>query len=160
VELHSEIPIDAPAADAWAVLGEAFGDIGTWASAIAASSLDGPLEAGAVRTCDLASFAFMRGGTIQEHLDRFEPDGMRFAYTATDGMPWFIRQATNRWSVTPDGPDRCIVRSHATVDLVGWFAPLQGLMRRQLSAGTAAFAEELRHRVEQGTPHPRKQGQG
>ncbi|MEL6344181.1 MAG: SRPBCC family protein [Myxococcota bacterium] len=154
MEIHTTISIHAPAEAAWAVLGEQFGDIGEWASAIASSSLDRPLSAGAVRTCQIYGFGPFRESTIKERLDVFQPAERRFQYTAFEGMPWFIASAVNRWSVEPRGADACEVRSHATVRLVWWLRPLGGWMRRSLQANVARITEELQHRVEHAAPHP------
>jgi hypothetical protein len=57
MELRANVMIDAPAAAAWAVLGERFGDIGEWATPITASALDHALGSGSVRTCHVAGFS-------------------------------------------------------------------------------------------------------
>src|SRR5260370_16990800 len=54
MEMRAELVISAPAEDAWAVVGERFGEIGEWASAITKSVMDGQPAAGQVRTCPFA----------------------------------------------------------------------------------------------------------
>ena len=49
MEMRAEVVINAPAADAWAVIGERFGEIGQWASAITESVMDGPPAVGRAR---------------------------------------------------------------------------------------------------------------
>jgi len=58
MEMRAELVINAPAEDAWAVVGERFGEAGQWASAITESVMDGPSAAGQVRTCQVAGFAW------------------------------------------------------------------------------------------------------
>lgn len=52
MQIHMEVKINAPADEAWKVLGEGFGAISDWTSSLKASSLDGGLKAGGVRTCE------------------------------------------------------------------------------------------------------------
>lgn len=56
MEVRAELVINAPAEDAWAVVGERFGEIGQWASAITESVMDGPSAVGQVRTCQVPGF--------------------------------------------------------------------------------------------------------
>src|SRR5262249_18738149 len=47
----------------------------------------------------------------------FAPAPMSFAYRAVDGMPGFVGDAVNRWSVESLDQDRSVVRVHATIEL-------------------------------------------
>ncbi len=96
MELRADVLMDAPAAAAWAVLGERFGDIGEWAAPITASTLDSELGTGSVRTCHVAGFGPVAPGVIRERLIEFEPEHMMLAYESVDGMPSFIEKAVNR----------------------------------------------------------------
>jgi hypothetical protein len=156
VDLRAEVVIDAPAAAAWAVLGAQFGDIGQWAVPILGSSLDGEPGPGAVRTCQIAAFGPFAAGEIKERLVQFDPVGMALAYESAAGMSSFVRYAVNRWSVQPETEDRCMVRTHATLELSGPVRLLAPLLKRKLEGDGARVLEELRYRVERGCPHPRK----
>jgi len=138
------------------VLGERFADIGEWAVPITASSLDGTLGRGAVRTCRTACFGPVPAGTIKERLLDFDPDAMSFAYEAIGGMPGFMADAVNRWSVHPLDGQRCLARTHATLTLRGPAALLGFMLNRKLRADGSRVLDELRYRVEHGRPHPRK----
>src|SRR5664280_7759 len=59
-------------------------------------------------------------------------DGVR---SALDGMPAFVRRATNRWTVEPDVVDACVVRTGATPTLAWWMRPLGPLIARRLRTG-------------------------
>jgi hypothetical protein len=156
VELNGDIVIDAPARAVWAELGERFGHIGEWAAPIAASSLDGALRVGAVRSCHVAGFGPVAPGIVTERLVAFDPAAMAFAYEAVGGMPGFVGRAVNRWSVHPHGDRRCRVRTRATLELRGPMALLGPLLKWRLEADGARVLEELRYRIERGRPHPRK----
>jgi hypothetical protein len=156
VELTGEIVVGAPAHAVWAELGERFGHIGEWAAPIAASSLDGEPRVGAVRTCHTARFGPVAPGVITERLTAFDPAAMAFAYEAVGGMPGFVRRASNRWSVHPQGERRCLVRTHATLELRGPAVLLSFFLKWRLHTGGARVLDELRYRIEHGRPHPRK----
>ncbi|MCC6179883.1 MAG: SRPBCC family protein [Chloroflexi bacterium] len=156
MDFRVETVINAPASEAWTVLGERFADIGDWAAPITASSLEGDLRHGAVRTCHTARFGPVPAGTIKEQLIEYDPASMSFAYEAVDGMPGFFERATSHWSVHPLGGERCLVRTHATVTLRGPATLLSFLLRRNLQTVGARVLDELRHQVEHGQPHPRK----
>jgi len=156
MDLHREIEVDASAEAAWEVLGTGFGSIGTWATAILESSLDRPLGPGAVRTCAIRGFGPIAKRELHEELVHFDPEAMEFTYRVIRGLPSMIVSATNRWRVVPDGPDRCRVTTHATLVPVWWMHPLSWLLRWRLQGDVGTFAEELRHRILRGVPHPRK----
>jgi len=156
MELRGEVIIDAPPRAAWAVLGERFGQIGEWAVPITASSLEGEPRVGAVRDCHIAGFGPVKPGVIRERLIAFEPERMAFAYEAVEGMPKFVARAINRWSIHPRDQGGCEVRTHATLQLRGFFALFGFVLKRKMERDGARVLEELRHRVEHGRPHPRK----
>ena len=93
--------INAPAEDAWVVVGERFGDIGEWASAITESVMDGPPAVGRVRTCQVAGFGPIKVGVITERLIQFDPEAKSLAYQAAAGMPWFIAGAVGMAGFEP-----------------------------------------------------------
>ncbi len=156
VDLRAEVVIDAPAAAAWAVLGERFGQIGEWAAPITSSSVDGELTVGAIRTCQFSGFGPFKPGAIRERLFEFDPRAMTLAYESVEGMPSFVKMARNRWTVEPRSAASCLVRTHATLELQGPLRLLQFVVARRLQADGARVLDELRYQVEYGRPHPRK----
>lgn len=158
MELHNEMVVNAPAAAAWAVLGERFGQIAEWAVPITASSMEGEPRIGAVRTCHIARFGPVAPGAIKERLIAFDAQARSFAYEAVEGMPRFIARAVNRWSVHARDEKSCIVRTHATLELRGAAVLLGRLLKWKMQADGGRVFEELQHRIEHGRPHPRKLG--
>ncbi|MEM7154582.1 MAG: SRPBCC family protein [Myxococcota bacterium] len=156
IEMRIEIEVDAPASEAWQVLGEQFGDVGQWASSLRSSQLDRSPGVGAVRTCELTGFGPFSAGRISEELLEFDPAAMRFIYAARTGLPRMFHAAKNRWSVEAVDDHHCRVRSHASIDLHWWALPLATWLGWGIRSGVDRFTEELRHRVERGTAHPRK----
>lgn len=156
IETHMEVELDAPASAAWQILGEEFGDVGKWATGLLATSVDREVGVGAVRTCDIEGLGPFPAGRITEELLEFDPGNMRFTYAATSGMPAMFERAQNRWSIESVGPDRCRVRSHASIDVHWWALPFARWAGWSIQSGVRRFGEELRYRVEQGRAHPRK----
>jgi len=156
MKMRAELKISAPAQDAWVVVGERFGEIGEWASAITMSVMDGPPGPGQVRTCHVAGFGPIAPGLIRERLVRFDPGARSLSYQAAEGMPGFIVRAASRWSVHEEPGGTCLVRIDATLTLRPIARPLGPVLRWRMRAGTRRVLAELRHRVETGRPHPAK----
>jgi hypothetical protein len=152
MEMRAELMINAPAEDAWVVVGERFGDIGEWASAITESVMDGPPAVGQVRSCQIAGFGPIKAGVITERLIQFDPAARSLTYQAAGGMPWFIAGAVSHWSVAARPGGACTVRIHATLALRPAARPLSPVLRWRLRAGTRRTLAEFRRRVEAGHP--------
>jgi hypothetical protein len=133
-------------------VGERFGEIAEWASAITASVIDGPPDAGRVRACQAAGFGPVAAGVVTERLIEFDPDARSLSYEAAAGLPWFIAGALSRWSVHAGPGSACTVRIHATLTLRRAARPLSPALRWRMRADTRRALAELRHRVE--TSHP------
>ena len=154
MEMRAKLVINAPAEDAWVVVGERFGDIGEWASAITESVMDGPPAVGRVRTCQVAGFGPIAAGVIKERLIEFGPEARSLSYEAAAGMPWFIAGAVSRWSVHAGPGSACTVRIHATLALRLAARPLSPALRWRMRADTRRVLAELRHQVEAHHPGP------
>jgi hypothetical protein len=154
MEMRAELVINALAEDAWAVVGERFGEIGEWASAITESVTVGPPAVGQVRTCQVAGFGPIKAGVITERLTQFDPEAKSLVYEAAAGLPWFIAGAVSRWSVHAGPGSACTVRIHAALVLRLAARPLSPVLRWRLRADTRRTMSELRRRVEAGHPGP------
>ena len=154
MEMRAEVVINAPGEDAWVVVGERFGDIGEWASAITESAMDGSPAVGRVRTCHVAGFGPISAGVIKERLIEFDPEARSLSYEAAAGMPWFIAGAVSRWSVHPGPGSACTVRIHATLVLHPAARPLSPALRWRMRADTWRVLAELRHQIEAHHPDP------
>ena len=80
MEVRAELLIDAPAEDAWVVVGERFGQIRGVGVSHHRVVLDGPPAVGRVRTCQVAGFGPIAAGVIKERLIRFDPDARSLSY--------------------------------------------------------------------------------
>ena len=154
MEMRAKLVINALAEDAWAVVGERFGEIGEWASAITESVMDGAPAVGQVRTCQVAGFGPIAAGVIKERLIEFDPEARSLSYEAAEGMPWFIAGAVSRWSVHAGPGGACTVRIHATLALRPAARPLSPALRWRMRADTRRILAELMQRVEAGHSRP------
>jgi Polyketide cyclase / dehydrase and lipid transport len=159
IHLNDRITINASAKKVWRILAHDFGNIGQWASAIPASKAvaELPVPEGAEvggRVCSTAVPGF---SDIQESFMFYDEQSMSFAYQATEGRPWFLKQAENHWAVRSLGPNTSLVETWAETDISlfpGLFlAPLFKLQMGRI--GTKSL-EELKYYLEHDQPHPRK----
>ncbi len=163
MKIVTEKVVDASVDAVWDLLGERFGDIGQWASAVRASHVDGELGTGAVRTCDLNPTP-AASGTITERLTRFDRAQHALTYEVISGMPGFVRFAENAWSVQSAGPGKSRVRSVVTLRVAWWMTPMAPMMRMQFGKVVRGLVGEIeanagstlgampRPRVEQAVP--------
>ncbi len=156
IDIHMEVDLEAPASEAWRVLGEAFGEVVKYARGVQSSSLDGELGVGAVRSCETPGFGPFASAHITERLIEFDPSSMKYTYVAGGDLPRMIPASKNRWSIQALGADRCRVRCHASIDLLWWALPVAPLLGWAIRSEVIRFGEDLRHRVEKGAVHPRK----
>lgn len=146
-DIRGEVIIERPAHEVWRVIGERFGDIGEWATAIRASRMVDE----ETRHCDTVV------GVVKEQLQVLDHERRTLAYEATEGLPFFMRRAINRWSVESLDANRCKVHMHSSIE----FVPILGvvfwpLFSMRLGTDGGGLFEELAHFVETGRPHPRK----
>ena len=77
-----------------------------------------------MRVCAGPAWGPFTAGESSEALTHFDRQAHVLEYEATDGLPWFVRSAKNRWSVDAHGPEECIVKSHAQLDVALYLRPL------------------------------------
>ena len=155
MDVSAKIAIAKPAAVAWRVVGEDFANISRWIVGITSSSTNAPPAVGVVRTCELQSVGPIAPRTVQERLTLYNPNAMELEYRAIEGLPPVFTQAMNRWSVEAVDTTHCVVTMHATIRLRSIFRLIEPLLKWWIVR--SGGLEELRHYVEQGRPHPRKQ---
>ena len=156
IDCQLEIELDVSAQEAWNLLGEEFANVGDYASGVCKSSMDGELGVGATRACQTQAFGPFPSLRITETLTEFDRGAMKYAYAAGGDMPAMFPSSVNRWSVEPLGPNRCRVKSHASIQLEWWALPLAPVLRWSILSEVKRFGEDLRYRLEHGKPHPRK----
>ncbi len=148
MKINTEIQIHAPASSAWTVIGERFGEIAEWTSSLNSSSLSGELAVGTERYCDNPGWGPFPEGQTVERLTEFSPHERALTYEPTDGLPWFVTSAKNRWTVTPLGDEKCLVRSDATVELMFFLRPLGFIFTALLAGPMKTLLGELTTAIE------------
>jgi len=150
MQFHTPLDVNAPAAAAWQVLGERFGDL-SWTASIDDAHLergDAP-DVGVCRVCTSStSFGPFPPSVVRETLTAFDPQHMTFTYVAEDGLPAFVRRAQNTWTVRPTGDGTCRIDSHAVVELAWWAMPLGLLLPLVMKRDLQTFIAEVRAAVE------------
>ncbi|MEM9069369.1 MAG: SRPBCC family protein [Myxococcota bacterium] len=148
--------IHATPSACWELLGRQFGDIGEWATAIVKSSVDRAPQLGAERTCQLRGMGGMGPMEIHEELVGFNDEARDLTYRVIRGLPKVIRSAQNHWTVEDNGDGTSTISSHATIELAWYMVPMIPMMKMQMGRDLRRVVEELKFRIEEGVPHPRK----
>jgi hypothetical protein len=154
MRIQRSIDVSASATDAWALLADGFGDIGTWTTAVDGSNLvGGQVEVGAERHCKVSGPLSGDGITV-ERITAFDPGGMTYSYEAVRGLPSFLRSAHNTLSVTPLAGNRCRIHADAAIALPWWRVPLGPVIWLGVGFAIRKFFSDLQYRLEQGAPRP------
>lgn len=142
MKLTIEKIVEAPADQVWHLLGERFGQIGSWADAIEASHLDGELETGSVRTCELRPSS-IGSGTITEEITQFDRATRTVGFKVLTGLPGFMRHVENIYSVIPMPDGRSRITSNLTVKMSWYMAPMTPVIRKNFGKLVGGFIKEL-----------------
>ena len=148
--------INAPVADVWAALAEDFAGIGTWASGVNHAEGAGRPVGGSLhseRACEIAATGF---NDTKERILDFDTDRHVLRYQLYDGLPGFVENAENTWTLREErGGTRIVGVTEMRIN--GIMGKLMGgFMTRNTNRVLEHMAEELKHYVETGRPHPRK----
>ena len=142
MKLTTDKTLNATADQIWNLLGERFADIGAWSKAIERSELNGPLDEGGVRTCELKPTP-IGSGTIRERITRFNRGRREVSYEILEGLPGFMRYVETAWTVAPTVNGRAQVKSVLTIRLAWYARPLALMVRRQFAKTIDGFMMEL-----------------
>ena len=107
------VDVAATAQQVWQLLGPEFPGIASWARLVSSSS---PTPDG--RRCDVTGVP----GTshLVERLTAYDDDHRALAYVVVAGMPGFVREAGNAWSVAAAGPEASqVTRRRPSASLCG-----------------------------------------
>ena len=141
--IKTTVEIAAEPAAAWKVFGEAFGDWASWAPGIEESTLQGPLAQGVVRVNKTPSL-----GTVSQELVRFEPEARALAYEMRDGLPPFLEQLRNDWTIEAVGSERSRLSGVAHFKLKDAAAPKRDAIEQQMTQVLEGFAAAFRSTLE------------
>jgi hypothetical protein len=154
MKIHTSLDVDVPAAEAWRLLADGFGDISEWTTAVDGSRLVGDrVGVGSERHCQISGPGSGDGLAV-ERITAFDPDAMTYSYEAVRGLPRFLRSGGTAVAVIRTGERRCRVDLDGRVAVPWPILPLWPLLRTGLRVGVRRFVRDLRYRLENGTPHP------
>lgn len=142
MKVVSEHMIEAPADAVWDLMGERFGDIADWSDTVISSSLDGPAQEGALRTCELKPTP-AASGTIQERITKFDSANRTFAFDIVSGLPGFMRLVNSEWSIQDAGNGRTKAVNTLTIKVAWWMSPMLPVLRSQFSKTIASFIPQI-----------------
>jgi len=143
MKIRTSVDLDVPASAAWQVLGEQFGDIGVWFSAVKKSSIDRPVGVGAVRTCDIKAVGPVKEGQVVEELTHFDRDSRSLTFVIRSGVPGFMKLVENAWTVEELGDNRARASSVVTIKLAWWAVLMSPMIRMQLGRTIRSSLQEL-----------------
>ncbi|MEM1099850.1 MAG: SRPBCC family protein [Planctomycetota bacterium] len=150
-QIDKRFTVDAPPEHAWSVLAEDFADVSVWASEIGHSVGTQQNGTPATRSCETSI------GTFKETVVEYDEDSRVLAYRAeSDDMPGFVRELTNRWTLTANEEGGTEVQMQLNADLSGLGNLMWPMMYTQLNGPVTRTIEDFKYYVEHGTPHPRK----
>ena len=156
VEIERSTIISAPIAEVWKITATEFEHIDRWDGNVKASRRQGSTTTGAPiggRVCDLYS-----GGETVEKFVEFDEANFTFAYEITKGLPGFVVSARNTWLHEAVSTDKTRLTMRVTMIVKGILGTImQGPMKSQMGKVLGNAQEELKHYIETGKAHPRKQ---
>ena len=155
MNLIVKTPVAVPAETAWRLMGEDFGNVAEWTSFLSASSLDGPVRQGALRTCTpRKGFGPFEPAEVTERLVVYQPEAMILEYEVLVGLPDMVKTARNRWRIHAVGEGRCLIHSHAVIEIRGLMRLLSPLLKMMMLRDLRKAHHEMRYRLVEGRPHP------
>jgi len=157
-QIKDQIIVNAPASKSWRILAHEFDNIDRWSSGIAESKPlielsipDGANVGGRVCLSDGI------GGDVEEAFTYYDEHEMRFGYKGLGELPLFMKSAENNWAVHAIDSNTSKVEFRAEVEIATlpalFMMPLMPILKKVLGTRTL---EELKHYIENDTPHPRK----
>lgn len=154
MEIKKEIFINTGIEKAWKILGHQFSNPSQWASSVIHSEGSGSSFQGAScseRGCSTSL------GRITEKLYSYSDENHLLAYEIKEGMPSFVKRATNTWKLTRINQHKTLLQIHAVLHISGIVGTLlQPIMRIKMTSFASEALDDFKYYVEKGVPHPRK----
>jgi len=151
MNIVNSIEINAPLRAAWQILGEEFGEVSDWPEPVVASSLDGPLDQGVTRICNIKATGPFPAGKITETLSEFNREEKTLTYVVASGRPPFLEHLQNRWVLEARGDAASVAKSTISYRVKWWAVPFAPLVAVMLKRATKPIftqfqdAVQLRH---------------
>jgi ribosome-associated toxin RatA of RatAB toxin-antitoxin module len=153
MKITRTVEIQAPAEAVWEIVGTRFADIGVWATRIRSSRAIDSSPGGSLpgRVC---AVALPGVDAVEEALLTRDDAAMTLEYRGS-GLPSFVADARNRWTVERVGSASRIV-VEGRLALTGWTRVLALPLRVALAREGERTLGDLRHFAEHGEPRLHK----
>ena len=146
------IDIDAPADEVWQLVGPEYGDVAAWAHLVKTSSRT---PSGDGRQCAVTGVPGV--SRLVERLTSYDDADRSLSYVVDDGMPSFVRESGNTWTVEPTGPRSSRVSATASISLTPWAALLAPVMRLAVAHVETRTLADLKAAAERRVNEPGRQ---
>ncbi|MEM7601686.1 MAG: SRPBCC family protein [Verrucomicrobiota bacterium] len=155
VMITSSRPISASKDKVWELAAVRLGEVSEWASTVSHAETnlpDGKVAVGAERGCNTAF------GMFKETVVTFDEAKGLFGYRVEgEGMPPFVTNAVNTWTIEPMGADRSVLTMNFVIEIApGTPPPAVGFVKGAYAGAVETSIEEFAFWVENGKAHPRK----
>jgi hypothetical protein len=156
MKIRTEVIIEKNANDIWQVMGMQFDKIHVWASFFKDSKPRGENKFDGINFS--ARDTVVEGGTNTHSLDLFDSENFVLSYTVTAGRPPFATKAGAEWALE-------IIDGNTSKASITVYTELKDAIPEQkvsevkfwLSKSSHEMLEDLKHYVETGNLHPRKE---
>jgi hypothetical protein len=156
MNIRTEVIIEKNANDIWQVMGIQFDEIHVWASFFKDSKPAGENKFDGINFS--ARDTVVEGGTNTHSLDLFDSEKFTLSYTVTAGAPPFANKVGAAWALE-------IINDHKSKASITINLELKdGIPEEKVSevkiwlhSSSNDMLEDLKHYVETGRLHPRKQ---
>lgn len=156
IHVQRELVINKNVEEVWEVMGNQFAQVHLWSTNFKDSKPGGSPRFSGLDYSERITQTD-RGETIQE-LDSFNSDTHTLAYHITKGAPGIAKHASAVWSLKSSELNKTIVILEFNMETKGLIGFLMTpLIKIGMGKSAVEIAEDLKHYVETGVAHTRKE---
>jgi hypothetical protein len=156
MNIRTEVIIEKNANDIWQVMGIQFDEIHVWASFFKDSKPAGKNKFDGINFS--ARDTVVEGGTNTHSLDLFDSENFILSYTVTAGAPPFAIKAGAEWALKIIDDNTSKASITVNIDLKDGIPEKKvSEVKIWLHKSSNDMLEDLKHYIETGNLHPRKQ---
>jgi hypothetical protein len=155
IHVQQELFINKDVKSVWEVMGNQYAEVHKWSTNFKDSKPGGKAKFPALSYSERITQTG-RGETVQA-LDKFDADNHSLAYHITKGAPGIAKHASAVWSLKKNSDASTNVILEFKMEPKGVMGFLmRPLIKKGMRKSALEIAEDLKHYVEKGQPHPRK----
>ena len=137
--IHTTVDIHTDADTAWQVFGTDFGSWADWAPGIDTSTMNGPVQQGAIRVNETPTL-----GTVEQRLSHFDPATRALTYEMHGRLPPVFTSVRNEWVIEPVDGTHCQLVGTAHFALTETAEPMKPQLEGKMGMALEVFAEAFR----------------